>query len=61
MRAPVLLSFSYESLALNDLTNPQMNRARLVMDNTINIVTVDGGSGTSPMYDMSMRRATTPA
>jgi len=38
-----------------------MNRARLVIDNTINVVTVDGGRRTSPVYEMSIRRATTPA
>ena len=38
-----------------------MNRARLVIDNTINIVTVDGGTGISPTYEMSIRRATIPA
>jgi len=52
---------NYVILALNDLTNPQKNSTRLVIDNTIIIVTVVGGIGISPTYEISMSRATIPA
>ena len=59
--SPARITAFYVILPLNDLISPQMNRARLVIDSTINVVTVVGGRGISPTYEKSIRRATIPA
>jgi len=52
---------SHVNFAFKERLNPQRNRERLIIEKTINIVTVVGGIEISPKYAISISRQTIPA